>query len=159
MRKYIIKWLHLEAEVKQLIIKLHIYIELFNQLLILGYILYRSNFNVTGLAKPWDIITVSSEQPPKLVSIPISTKFLHERGRFDHIWNQFKVLTGNELDKNVMITGNFDREGGGKSERVYWKEQNWKDFDDKKKLLHAVLWIIYKKVTQRIQILWGRERR
>jgi hypothetical protein len=44
----------------------------------------------------------------------VSTRFLYERGRFDHNWNQFKVLIGNELDKNVMTTEKFDREGGGK---------------------------------------------
>jgi hypothetical protein len=100
------------------------------------------------------MIIVSSEQPQKIVKILVSTRLLYERGRFIHICNQFKVLIGNELDKNAMIMKKFDREGGGKNERVFWKEQNWKDFDDKKNLLHSTLWVIYKKIAQRIQVLW-----
>jgi hypothetical protein len=79
---------------------------------------------------------------------------LYGKGNFSHIWNQFKALISNELGKNVMITEKIGIEGGGENERVYWIRQNWRNFNIRKKLIHMVLWVFYKKVTQRIQILW-----
>jgi hypothetical protein len=37
---------------------------------------------------------------------------------------------------------------------THWKRNIWVDFDSRRKIIHTILWIFYRKVLQRIQVIW-----
>jgi hypothetical protein len=83
--KYIIKWLHMEARNEEDINKMQEHISRFNQLLTLRDTLYRSNFNIVEFVKTRENITISTEESPKTITLPFPSRFLNEKGKFNHI--------------------------------------------------------------------------
>jgi hypothetical protein len=120
----------------------------FNQLLILRDTLYRSNFKIMELVKTRENITISREEQPKTILIPYPIRFLNEKGKFHHIYKKFKAIIRDELDDDKTVQ--YDTDGDVIEETL----RKWTNFDDMKKIIHSTLWMLYKKVLQRIQALW-----
>jgi hypothetical protein len=73
--------------------------------------------------------------PTKMVRQAYTLRLLNEKARFNYIWNQFKSMIKNEMDDEQCVKTKYGREN----------IRTWKDFEDRKKIIHTLLWLFTRK--------------
>jgi hypothetical protein len=154
LNRYLFKWLHKEVRNEEEVERMHDYIDRFSRSMILRDTLHRSNFNIIEFLRNQEKITVTDETTKKNI-IPYPLRFLNERGRFNYMWEKFKVIFNDELDDDERVVEKYNSGKGVIYERVVLVPRKWENFDDRRKIMHTMLLIFYKKIIQRIQALWN----
>jgi hypothetical protein len=134
--------------------KMHDYLSKFNQLLILKDTLYKNNFNIVEFIKTRENITISTDEQTKTIIVSFPLRFLNEKGKCNHIRKKFKAIIRDELDDDKTVIREYDMGYGVVYSETVTLTCKWSNFDDRREIIHTILWIFYKKVTQRIQALW-----
>jgi hypothetical protein len=141
-----IKWLHRSNEEEEKIKYMRTKLDEFNLIMQLRMTLHRSNLDIIGLCKNWDKFDV---QDLPIITGTIEMKFnMKEKGQMLYFWNTLWMIGKGILDveeKEVFMNPN-------NGEHII----AWKNFSDKKKILHMMSILFITKVEKRLMMI-GRD--